>query len=121
MCEARRARLRAAPFVRHLTASLNPSGVGASLPQMANQIALLPPASRPLAGTGYVARRGKPRRKGSLTTSVTLTHEERELLERLAGAADTSLTDVWRQALRLYAVHHGLTDGARTTEVSAAA
>ena len=82
---------------------------------------LLPPVPRSSARTGYRARRGKPRRKGSLTTSLTLTHEERELLERLAGAADTSLTEIWRHALRLYAAEHGLVISAATPEVDVAA
>ena len=61
-------------------------------------------------GAGYVPRHGGPRRrKGSMTTSLTLHEQERELLERLAIADDVTLAEVWRRALRGYARELGLT------------
>jgi hypothetical protein len=39
----------------------------------------------------------------TITTSISLPPEERELLERLAVANGTSLSQVWREALRVYA------------------
>ena len=65
-------------------------------------------ATRP-PGTGYVPRGGPKRRKGSMTTSLTLQADERELLERLAIADDVTLAEVWRRALRGYARELGLT------------
>jgi hypothetical protein len=85
---------------------------------MDEQAALLELPHAPQPATGYKQRAGRPRVKGCRTTSVNLSQEERELLERLAGVDDASLNDVWRRALRAYAVYRGLIG---TEEVSAAA
>jgi len=44
-----------------------------------------------------------------MTTSLTLHAEERELLERVAVAAEVNLAEVWRRGLRAYARELGLT------------
>src|SRR5512144_1780981 len=86
---------------------MNPSGAGDLVACMADHITLLPPLTRGSVDSDSRARRvGRPRRKGSLITSLQLTPEERELLERLADAADTSFAEVWRKALRLYAAQN---------------
>jgi len=43
-----------------------------------------------------------------MTTSLTLHAEERELLERVAVAAEVNLAEVWRRGLRAYARELGL-------------
>jgi hypothetical protein len=85
---------------------------------MDEQGALIDLPDAPSTATGYKPRGGRPRVKRCRTTSVNLSLEERELLERLAGADDASLNDVWRRALRVYAAQRGLLD---RQEVSAAA
>ena len=47
-----------------------------------------------------------------MTTSLTLQTEERELLERVAVAADVHLAEVWRRGLRAYARELGLSPDA---------
>jgi hypothetical protein len=83
--------------------------VAARLPRIAAQQALIdlaPPL--PHCG-GYVPRHGgATRRKNSMTTSLKLRADERELLERLAVEQDICLAEVWRRALRAYASEVGL-------------
>jgi hypothetical protein len=85
------------------------SEVAGRLPRIAAQQALIdlaPPL--PHCG-GYVPRHGGARRrKNSMTTSLKLRVDERELLERLAVEQDICLAEVWRRALRAYASEVGL-------------
>jgi hypothetical protein len=85
------------------------SEVAGRLPRIAAQQALIdlaPPL--PHCG-GYVPRHGgATRRKNSMTTSLKLRVDERELLERLAVEQDICLAEVWRRALRAYASEVGL-------------
>lgn len=60
------------------------------------------------SATGYIQRSGRPNRKGSRTSAVALSAEERELLERLAVHDDVLLSEVWRRALRHYAQVRGV-------------
>lgn len=85
------------------------SGVADTLTDISAQEALIDVAATPPLGSGYVPRRGGPlRRKGSMTTSLTLHADERELLERLAVADNVTLAEVWRRGLRAYARELGL-------------
>lgn len=61
---------------------------------------------------------GATRRKNSMTTSLKLRADERELLERLAVEQDICLAEVWRRALRAYEreVGQGTTTGGPATQ-----
>lgn len=78
------------------------------------------PAYQPSA-TGFVQRAGRPRLKGHLTSSIRLTPQERELLERLAVLEDAHLAEVWRSALHHYAELRGFLPNDAGGGVSAAA
>ena len=76
---------------------------------MPTQTALTIDAPRAVPASAYRRRQGMPRRKMSLTTSVTLRSQaQRELLEATAVATGQTMQEVWRDALESYAAARGL-------------
>lgn len=64
-------------------------------------------------------RKGPPRLKRSKVTSVQLTPDERDLLERLADAKGVGLGELWRSALRAYARQEGMLTDAEEERTAA--